>query len=120
MKRGLRMHIKAIPCTLAVAAMLMVGSSGAVRAAKGDITLLGQLLPAGMNEICDVWGYVDPNGVHYELMGDWGTNQGGGVYDINLEDPTNPFLAKAHIGNGQSGVDVKAWQHYVYACNGSG
>lgn len=90
------------------------------RAAKGDITLLGQLLPAGMNEICDVWGYVDPNGVHYALMGDWGHTLGGGVYIINVEDPADPFLVKTIQHNGSSGFDVKVWQHYVYACNGSG
>lgn len=102
------------------AAILLATGSPLARAAHGDITLLGQLLPAGMNEICDVWGYVDPNGVHYAIMGDWGYAQGGGVYIINVEDPANPFLAQAIIGQQRSGFDVKVWQHYVYACNGSG
>ncbi|HEX5133478.1 MAG TPA: FlgD immunoglobulin-like domain containing protein [Candidatus Krumholzibacteria bacterium] len=105
-----------------IAAVMMVFASlpAPGRAAPGDITLLGQLLPAGMDEICDVWGYVDPNGIHYAIMGDWGNHLGGGVYIINVEDPTNPFLAKAIAGNGSYGFDVKVWDHYVYACNGSG
>ncbi|MDH4337037.1 MAG: T9SS type A sorting domain-containing protein [Candidatus Krumholzibacteria bacterium] len=102
------------------ALFIMAGMGGAARAARGDITLLGQLLPAGMDEICDVWGYVDPNGVHYAIMGDWGNHLGGGVYIINVEDPANPFLTKAIIGNQRFGFDVKVWQHYVYACNGGG
>ena len=107
-------------CLLACAVIVCAGASGAPRAATGDITLLGQLLPSGMNEICDVWGYVDPNGVHYAIMGDWGHNLGGGAYIINVEDPTNPFLVKAILHNGSSGFDVKVWQHYVYTCNGTG
>jgi hypothetical protein len=102
------------------ALFVAAGAGGAVRAATGDITLRGQLLPAGMDEICDVWGYVDPNGVHYAIMGDWGNHLGGGVYIINVEDPGNPFLAKAIVGSQRYGFDVKVWQHYVYACNGSG
>jgi hypothetical protein len=104
----------------ACAAIILSAMPVLARAAKGDITLLGQLLPAGMDEICDVWGYVDPNGVHYAIMGDWGNHLGGGVYIINVEDPTNPFLAKAIVGNQRYGFDVKVWQHYIYACNGSG
>lgn len=100
--------------------VLAAGLPSPARTAFGDITLLGQLLPSGMNEVCDVWGYVDPNGVHYAIMGDWGNNLGGGVYIINVEDPTNPFLARAILHNGASGFDVKVWQHYIYTCNGSG
>ncbi len=104
------------------ACILLYAAIGATPgiAAKGDITLLGQLLPAGMDEICDIWGYVDPNGVEYAIMGDWGRHAGGGVYIINVSDPTNPFLAKAITGVGLSGFDVKVWNHYIYACNGSG
>ena len=102
---------------------LMIASSivaHPAKSAKGDITLLGQLLPAGMDEVCDVWGYVDPDGIHYAVIGDWGRHLGGGVYIVNVEDPTNPFVAGSITGSNTYGFDVKVWQHYVYACNGGG
>jgi hypothetical protein len=111
---------RAMTVALALSTGGLLLPPAATRADTGDITLLGNLLPVGMNEICDVWGYVDPNGVHYAIMGDWGNYLGGGVYIINVEDPTNPFLEKAILGNGRYGFDVKVWQHYIYACNGSG
>jgi len=100
----------------AIVAIAGASFSGRVHAAPGDITLLGQLLPAGAVNICDLWGYVDPNGIDYAIIGSWTA----GFYIINVEDPANPVLTTSMIGNGHNGFDIKVWNHYVYTCNGGG
>ncbi|MDP5171136.1 MAG: choice-of-anchor B family protein [Bacteroidia bacterium] len=66
-------------------------------------------------EANDIWGYVDPNGKEYALLGL--TN---GVAIIGLDNPSNPV--ELHFIPGATSVwrDLKTYSHYAYVSNETG
>ncbi len=78
-----------------------------------QLDLIG-LWPAVTNHT-DVWAYTDPNtNIEYGLIGTFG---GGGIYMIDLSDPTNPTQI-SYIEN-VGGFDMKTYQNYLYSVTGS-
>lgn len=82
-------------------------------AARGDITLVGQISPANADQFCNVWGF-ERDGRAYAVIGDWDS----GPVIVDVTDPTNPFLRKRITGTGVFGFDVKVWGNYIYCCEG--
>ncbi len=86
--------------------------AGAVR---GTITLQGSTTLTGSSRICDVWGWVDPaTGREYAIVGNWYGPQR--IWIVDVTDPTNP--TEVSYVDGAFGFDPKAWDHYVYTCDG--
>ncbi len=103
---------------LRIASVVLAGawiawSSSPARAARGDITLVGQLNPVGSDQYCQIWGF-ERDGHAYAVIGDWDS----GPVIIDVTDPTNPFVRKKITGPGVFGFDVKVWGNYLYTCEG--
>ncbi len=74
---------------------------------KLNIEKIGQLTyDKGLN---DVWGYTDPNGTEYALVG-----LDSGISVVDISTPSNP-VEKIRI-DGPLSVwrDLKTWSHYAY------
>lgn len=82
-------------------------------AARGDITLVGQIKPPSGDQFCNLWGF-ERDGRAYAVVGDWDS----GPIIIDVTDPTNPFVRKVITGAGVFGFDVKVWGNYIYSCEG--
>lgn len=84
------------------------------------IQLLGKI--TFEQPLTDVWGYVDDKGKEYAIVGfglfKSGDDPDSGIYIVDVSDPSNPILVATE--NRVPGFDVKVWQNYVYAVNGSG
>jgi hypothetical protein len=98
---------------VAIAALSILLSAPAARAAHGDITLVGQINPIGSNFFTQVWGF-ERDGHAYAVIGDWDS----GPVIIDVTDPSNPFVRKVITGTGVFGFDVKVWGNYIYTCEG--
>jgi len=57
----------------------------------------------------NIWGYVDPNGIEYALLG---TTTGTSI--ISLADPTNPVECAFIPAPQSSWRELKVWDHYAY------
>ncbi|MCH2224403.1 MAG: choice-of-anchor B family protein [Crocinitomicaceae bacterium] len=75
---------------------------------SSNISLVGSLDYPG-TEGNDVWGYVDPLGNEYGLVG---AREGTGVVD--LSDPTNPTEVFWEVGMNSIWRDIKTWESYAY------
>jgi len=84
-----------------------------VRAARGDITLLGAMSLPNSVFVSDVWGY-EANGREYAIIGDWFGNK---VFVVDATDPAAMILV-AEISNIPA-FDVKVWGDYLYTCDGN-
>jgi len=73
-----------------------------------NIELVGRLKYADQ-EGSSIWGYTDPEGREYALMG---TNKGTFIADIS--QPSNP--KELHFIGGSVGYwrEIKTWKHYAY------
>ncbi|MDX2285791.1 MAG: choice-of-anchor B family protein [Bacteroidia bacterium] len=75
-----------------------------------NISLLGHLaFPAELN---DVWGYVDPAGTEYALVG-----RTDGVSIVDVSQPASPQLLHHLPGPLTISRDVQSWGHYLYVSN---
>ena len=63
----------------------------------------------------DIWGYVDPNGVEYALVG-----AAGGTSIVSLEDPANPVEVAYVPGANSIWRDIKTWGTYAYVTTDQG
>src|SRR5262245_36271452 len=100
--------------TLTLAMALLAGAlAPASQAARGDITLVGQLKPAGGDQFCQIWGF-ERDGHAYAVIGDWDS----GPIVVDVTDPSNPFVRKFITGTGVFGFDVKVWGNFIYCCEG--
>jgi hypothetical protein len=95
---------------LAIGALLL---APAAFAARGDITLLGQINPIGSDQFTNLWGF-ERDGRAYAVVGDWDS----GPIIVDVTDPANPFVRKTITGAGVFGFDVKVWGNYIYTCEG--
>ncbi|HXV14527.1 MAG TPA: choice-of-anchor B family protein [Candidatus Krumholzibacteria bacterium] len=109
------MHTQSKPVfrEILVAGVLVAALAPAAWAARGDITLVGQIKPTGSDQFCNVWGF-ERDGRDYAVVGDWDS----GPIIIDVTDPTNPFVRKVITGTGVFGFDVKVWGNYIYCCEG--
>lgn len=57
----------------------------------------------------DIWGYVNPAGVEYALVG---TTEGFSI--VSLEDPTNPVELQFIPGQSTVWRDIKTWGNFAY------
>jgi choice-of-anchor B domain-containing protein len=57
----------------------------------------------------NIWGYVDPNGIEYALLG---TTTGTSI--ISLADPSNPVECAFIPAPQSSWRELKVWGHYAY------
>jgi len=82
---------------------------GASLLAQTNIQLISNLDEYHSSGYNDIWGYVDPMGNEYALLG-----VGSGTSIIDLSDPANP-LEVAFIPGPQSVVrDIKVHEQYAY------
>lgn len=75
--------------------------------AQNNVTFLSNLDQYG--GYSNIWGYVDPNGVEYALLG---TTTGTSI--ISLADPTNPVECAFIPAPQSSWRELKVWDHYAY------
>ncbi|MCZ7612286.1 MAG: choice-of-anchor B family protein [Ignavibacteriaceae bacterium] len=74
-----------------------------------NVTFLSNLNEYSSFGYSNIWGYVDPLGNEYALLG-----TGNGTSIISLADPTNPVEC-AFIPAPQSAWrELKVWSHYAY------
>ena len=99
-------------------AVTLLSFSTPAHAAYGDITLAGTTTLTGSLAICDVWGWIDPaTGREYAIVGNSRAWSGlSRVWIVDVTDPTTP--TEVAFIDGADGFDVKAWDHYVYTCDG--
>lgn len=57
----------------------------------------------------DIWGYVDPFGTEYAILG---TRQATAI--LNLADPANPVEVAYIPGSSSVWRDMKTWGHFAY------
>lgn len=57
----------------------------------------------------DIWGYVDPAGTEYAILG---TRQATAI--LNLSDPANPVEVAYIPGSNSTWRDMKTWGHFAY------
>ncbi len=107
-----RPHARVVLLASAILAISALTAASAF-AARGDITLVGQIKPFSSNNFTNVWGF-ERDGHAYAVMGDWDT----GPIIIDVTDPANPFVRKIISGSGVFGFDVKVWGNYIYTCEG--
>jgi choice-of-anchor B domain-containing protein len=65
----------------------------------------------------DIWGYTDPNGREYAILGsNWGTH----FFDIT--NPSQPIQVDSFIGQNSNSIwrDYKTYGHYCYAVGDGG
>jgi choice-of-anchor B domain-containing protein len=99
--------------SIGVGALATALLAPASRAARGHITLVGQIKPAGGDQFCQLWGF-ERGGRAYAVIGDWDS----GPIVVDVTDPGNPFVRKVITGPGVFGFDVKVWGNYIYCCEG--
>lgn len=76
-----------------------------------NMTKLANIGGMGGTPYNDIWGYTDPNGVEYAILG-----SKGAINIINIADHQNPFLDTFYIdGSNTSWRDFKTYQNFVYA-----
>ncbi len=98
------------------AAALVAASIVAANAARAavDIQLVGRMNLPNSLFLVNVVGYVDPDTQReYAIVGDDYQK----IYIVDVTDPSDLRLT-AQLG-GVPGFDVKAWDHYLYACDGN-
>lgn len=77
--------------------------------AQVNVELLSHFNPYPSSGYNDIWGYVDPNGNEYALLG-----VGTGTSIINVTDPSNPVQAAFIPGPPSIWRDLKVHSHYAY------
>ena len=104
----------------AITMALSLSAPAAAQPQHGDITLLGTTTLTGSTGICDVTGWTDPyTGREYAIVGNWGLPYfpPSRVWIVDVTDPTTP--TEVTYIDGVNGFDVKAYDHYVYTCDGN-
>ena len=64
----------------------------------------------GASKYNDIWGYTDPNGIEFALIGQW---NGTSIVDIST-DLANPQLIEFIPGSYSSHRDIKSYGNYIY------
>ena len=64
----------------------------------------------GASKYNDIWGYTDPNGTEFSLIGQW---NGTSIIDIST-DPEHPLFVEFIPGSYSSHRDIKSYGEYVY------
>ena len=98
----------------AIASMLIPANGHAQVGAAKNATLLSRFDPSG-NTYNDVWGYVDPTGREYAILG---TTRG--TYIVNCTDPTNPRQVAYFSGPSSTWRDMRTYRHYAYVVTEGG
>lgn len=82
---------------------------------SANLSLTGSYDYSGIAQANDVWGYVDPDGREYALVG-----LKTGLSVVDLGDPANPTETFFIAGTYSTWRDIKVWEHYAYVTNESG
>ncbi len=77
--------------------------------AQNNVTFLSNLNQYPSAGYSDIWGYTDPNGNEYALLG---VRTGTSI--ISLADPTNPFECAFIPAPQSSWREIKVHNHYAY------
>lgn len=89
--------------------LLCLGSAAMCQQPNINLQLLSQVNDYPQDKYSDVWGYVDPSGREYGIIG---TRAGTAIYD--LDDPTNPQIVAFINGANSIWRDIKDHQEYLY------
>ena len=79
-----------------------------------ELRLLSQTIIPG-NLGTDVWGYQDPSGREYAIMGDFSNLRDGNITIVDVTDPINPFTVTTF--DEVVGFDIKSLDQYLYVAN---
>lgn len=115
--------MKKLACLLILTLSISLSCSGDDDGGGGGLAIerLSRLALSGT--LTDVWGYVDDaTGKEYAIVGFGrflpGNDPNSGFHIVDVTDASNPVLVATV--NTAPGFDVKVWQNYVYAVDGSG
>jgi choice-of-anchor B domain-containing protein len=97
---------------IVASALLGIGAAAHAQTSS-NMTLLGHLdsYPA----YSDIWGYTDPLGREYAIMG---TRQGTTI--VNVTDPATAYETGFIAGAGSAWRDMKTYGHYAYVVTEGG
>ncbi|TAE47529.1 MAG: choice-of-anchor B family protein, partial [Bacteroidetes bacterium] len=99
---------------LLVKLLLLSGIHLTFAQAQKNMTLVGQL-PYPAAELSNIWGYVDPQGREYALVG-----LTTGVSVVDLQNPAQPVEIQRIPGAVSDWREIKTWQNFAYATNETG
>jgi choice-of-anchor B domain-containing protein len=91
--------------------LLCLGAS-ALAQSNSNFTQIGHR--AYVSDISDVWGYVDPQGKEWALVGVNSFAGSGGLSIVDLSDPTTPVQTAFIPGARSIWRDIKTWGDRAY------
>lgn len=107
-------YIKITVLALVWTCLLALNSTlSAQTPANSNFTLIGQL--PYVQDLNDIWGYVDATGVEYALVG---TRTGTSI--VSLANPANPQEVLFIPGSVSTWRDLKTWGDYAYVTSDNG